>query len=59
MKLSKVVNNRAALEDLSSQGGGIFIDTQKVLELDVVIEESEVSYNFATIKGGAIFIRPF
>ncbi|KAL4438397.1 hypothetical protein ABPG74_009436 [Tetrahymena malaccensis] len=56
---TQILQCRTALADLVSQGGAIFIDTQFIKNLNILIMESQISYNLATISGGAIYIMPF
>ncbi|EWS72116.1 transmembrane protein, putative (macronuclear) [Tetrahymena thermophila SB210] len=56
---TQILQNRAALLESNSLGGGVYIDATSVSNIDIILENSEVSNNLATIQGGSFYITPF
>ncbi|KAL4487634.1 hypothetical protein ABPG72_017423 [Tetrahymena utriculariae] len=56
---TQILRNRAALLEPSSLGGGVYVDTTSINGVDIILENSEISNNLATIQGGAFYISPF
>ncbi|EAR82891.2 transmembrane protein, putative (macronuclear) [Tetrahymena thermophila SB210] len=56
---TQILQNRAALLESNSLGGGVYVDATSISNIDIILENSEVSNNLATIQGGSFYITPF
>ncbi|KAL4466452.1 hypothetical protein ABPG73_019070 [Tetrahymena malaccensis] len=56
---TQILQSRAALLEPNSLGGGVYVDTTSINDVDIILENSEISNNLATIQGGAFYISPF